>query len=252
MKNKLVRILITIQNMKLANRILWKIRETLPNTKYSIQSLIHTEINPAKDLVERGLVDILVTGINFSDGTGEELITLAIKLNSKMPIIIFLDIKDDKYELDLRRKYRKNIDCIVGSEWFKTLDTALIDAYHEASRFKSRQIVFPNLIFSVDQTCYITADSDYIKATIYDFETQTFCTIDKKMSMKGFMAEYNKKDDFVRCHASWIVNKRMIKQVFKAHQYLVLVINDENGEEIQIPISHTYRKDVLYQLKGMY
>jgi hypothetical protein len=150
------------------------------------------------------------------------------------------------YEKDSR------LACVTKNELFDGLKTPLLNSYQKVLEYKSRQIMFGHLTFSVDETCFIKSDGNCIVAKIYDFEKKVFRRVDKKMSMKNFMEEHNEQRDFIRCHASFIVNKRMIKRIDKAGSYLVLMMKDENDDEIQIPISATYRKETLTQLKGLY
>jgi len=252
MRKRLIRILIATNNMKLADQILKMVDKTFSNEIDSIHTFKEIKFSPTKNMIQKGLVDIIVISEDLSDSNSEELIKFAIEINPKCSIIVFLENENSDYELHLRRKYRKNIDCVVASEWFEGFQTSLLDAYDDVMDFRSRHIVFSNQILSIDEVCYIKAEGDYLGATIYDFDKKIFHSIDRKMSMKKFMEEYNTEDDFIRCHASWIVNKRMIKKIYKTDYYLVLAVKDENGDEIQVPISSTYRKNVLAQLKGMY
>jgi len=253
MKEKLVRILICAKDTKLADRILWTVRETFPRDLYFQTIIKKTQFQPVWDIIEAGFADIIVIGTELSGGDAEDLIELAIKKNPKQPIIVYLQDEDEHVELNLRRKYRKNIDIVTQDELFEGLKTPLRDAYNDVLDYKSRHIVFSDLIFKVDEILFIKADGNYIEVTIYDFVKKTFRSINKKMSMKVFEGEYNTERDFVRCHASYIVNVRMIVGTVKVGNslYLVLDIKDENGDPIEIPVSATYRKDVLKRLKGL-
>ena len=72
------------------------------------------------------------------------------------------------------------------------------------------------------------------------------------MSIVEFIRDYNTDCDFLRIHGSKLVNKYMIKSIDRNGRYLVLIVADENGDEIQMDISETYYRGVLEEMKGWY
>lgn len=251
MKNKIV-ILICTTGVALENKISRLIYDTFPEPLYEVHLLKETKLSAAKQIIEHEPVDILVTTKKLSDRNSEVLIKFSIKRNPTLPIIVVLEEQDDQTELYLRRTYRKNMYCVVQDKLLEGLTAALVEAYDEVINNKSRRIMFPSAAFNITDLCYVKSNGNYVEATIYDVNKHTFFTADKKMTMKAFMEMYNGSGDFIRCHASWIVNKRMIKRLYEADNYLVLAFDDEHGDDLQIPIGVTYRAAVLEQLKGVY
>jgi len=247
MRKKLVRVLIVAKDMKLANQILWKVRETIPQP---LKILREIKFDVARDIIERGMADIFVIGTKLLEGDGEDLIKLIRKLYPEHLIIIHLENDDVHYQLNLYKKYR-NIICISKNELFEGLTTPLLDAHINVERYKSHKLVFPTITININDVSYITTSKNMIYIEVYDWEKEKFYCVSRKMSMTGFLEEYNGDSDFIRCHGSYIVNKRMIERIDPSGDYLVLVPRLPNGNEIPIPISDTYRANFPAQWKGM-
>jgi len=253
MKRKLARILIVAKDTRLANQISWKVRETFPEIP---KILTETKIRNSGDIIKRGLADIFIVGIELSGGYGEDLIQLINELRPDSSIIAFSENEDVADLLNLQIKY-ENLTCITRSKLLGMLDAPLLRAKKRFDKLDHRRMAFPNLkgrtLVDISEVAYITTSGDdRIHVELYDWTNYTFYFASRKMSMVGFMKEYNKDGDFLRCHASYIVNKRAIESVDKTGTYLVLIMKRQNGDEIQIPISDTYRSRVLSELKGVF
>jgi len=253
MRRKVISILIATKKMGLTNQVMWAVRQTL--SSLPLQSLPRflktTKFNDAKDMIECDSIDIFIIGKNLADeGNGEELVNLVRKLYPKHPIIFYVEDESIEYQFKMQKKV-KRLECVTKKELFGGLKEPLLTAYDDIIEYKSRVIGFPELVFSIDNTCYIRADGNYIEAHIYDFEEKTFSRADKKMTMKKFMEDYNCEDDFIRCHESYIVNKRMVRRVYKADGYLELIVEDKDGHPIEIPIGGTYHKKVVAKFERM-
>jgi len=241
-KRKVISVFIAAKEMALVNRVMWAVRRTLPSLPRFLKT---TKFDDAKDMIEYDSIDIFIIGKKLADeGNGEDLVNLVRKLYSKHPIIFYVEEESIEYQFKMQKKV-KRLECVTKKELFDGLKEPLLTAYSDIIAHKSRLIGFPGLVFSVDNTCYIQADGSYIEAYIYDFEKKKFIRADKRMTLKKFMEIYNEEDDFIRCHWSYIVNKRMVKKVYKADGYLELIIEDKNGYPIEIPIGDTYRKKVV-------
>jgi len=247
MKGKVGRLLIAVENMKFANQLLWKVRETLPEP---LKILKETKIKTSSEIIARGQIDIFIIGTKL-DGDGEELISFIRKFYPEHPVIVLLKDEDIRYQLRLYKKY-KNIDCLTEDELFDGLTEPLLKAHTKMLEYNSRRINFSNEIIMISDICYITpAGGNMIYLAFYDYKKKELRFLSRKMTMTGFMKAYNRTGNFIRCHGSWIVNKMMVDKIDKTG-YLVLMVKSNKGEEILIPISDTYRKDVLEQLKGMF
>ena len=248
MRKKLISILIVSKETALINHMVWMIRKTLPSLVKTLQAI---SFEDARDIITNDLADIFVIDLSSFGDEGEAVMQHIRNRYPGHPMIIYLESETSHDQWKLYQNYRI-LDCVMKKTLLDDMKKILPEAYQVVMAYQSLHIAFPSKIFKIADLCYVKSDGDYLDAYVYDFEEKVLCMYDKKMSMKQFMVTYNKENDLVRCHNRYIVNIRMIEKVDAVGNYFVLAIRDEKKEEIQIPISKTYRKAVLERLKGLY
>jgi len=80
----------------------------------------------------------------------------------------------------------------------------------------------------------------------------TFCAIFIFQTRPKFIETYNAKGHFVRCHSSYVVNRKMIKSLSRVDDQITLLMPMKNGNDINIDIGRKYKKGALNALKGLY
>lgn len=255
MRNKTTKVLITAKNTELLRKLEQKVYRTLPQP---VQIHKAMRIKSAKDITMRGKIDIFVLGTEMADGVGEDLIALVSELYPECSLIVHLENEDVHYQWQLYDKYDNIIKCTTRKKLFTDeFNKYLHRSYEKMDKVARQRVDFPGVkevrYEKVDAIYHITpAGGGRLYFNIYDWEKKEFRLESRKTNMTKFMREYNANGDFIRVHASSIVNKHIIKRLDREGRYLVLLVKDKKGEEIQIDIGEAYYKDVLTQLEGLY
>ena len=252
-RGRVTSILIFATDIKRTNNIVWTIRRVLPE---QVKFFKPTTFGQAERMINHEPPEIFIVAEGLANDNQESIelesfIELTNKQYPKHPIIALLKNKAADYQINLHKKHRR-LQCVTTDWQSDNFKKALRNAYDDIVDDKSRYIKFQNVLFSMEEAVYFTVNGDYVEATLYDYKKATLYYAEKKISMKKFIADYNEENILIRCHASYCVNRRMIKGIDPTGHYLILLVKDENGDEIQIPISTTYRKHVLDELEGLY
>ncbi|WP_353777381.1 LytTR family transcriptional regulator DNA-binding domain-containing protein [Winogradskyella sp. 3972H.M.0a.05] len=204
----------------------------------------------AEHMLTKNVYDIILADIHLGDGNVFELLK---KIPLKKSKIIFTTSYSEyaidafKYsaisyllkpytEKDLTDEVAKTITIIDQESYHKQLEVLF---YNLKPQNQSQRIVLKNhdLIHVVDlqDIYYAQADNNY---------THFYCDNDKKIlvskSLKTFEAELV-KEQFFRCHHSYLINLQKIKALHKSADAVIL---DNNTT---IPVA-TRKKKLLQQL----
>jgi len=252
MKNKITKVLITAQNTKVMSKLEQFVYRTLPKP---IQVSKVMRIKPAKDIITQRKTDIFIFGTKMADGDSESLIALVNELYPEHPIIVHFEDEDIEHQWRLYDEY-DNIKCVTRSKLLAEFKKPLLHAYDKINKIARHRVDFPGVksisYEKVDDIYHITpAGGGRLLFMIYDWKAKKFRVESRKTNMEAFMNKYNTNGDFIRIHKSSIVNKNMIKRLDRNGRYVVLLIKDKKGEEIQINIGEAYYTGVSAQLEGL-
>ena len=253
-KKSIITAVVIEDDKKIAHKIKWHI---LSAFKRKIQVLTAHTYKDAVEIIEQGLVEIFIVDFGLPDGDGEELIRMIRAKTDFLPIIAQTTIEDMTYQLKIFKDYEP-VKYLTKKELFQELTGCLIWAKKKIGNSSSHRIIIPGrkLIDSLNiyEVCYIEkiTKSQNLHIELYDFETQSYkFTVIKNLSLEKFMTEYNKLGIFLRCHQSYIVNKKMVEKVHILDNEILLLFRGNKDRQIRIPIGSVYKKPVLTQLKGL-
>lgn len=223
-----------------------------------IQVLMAKNFEEAKEIIEKGMINIFIIDFGLPDGDGEDLIELIRKLYPSAPIIAQTTIEDKDFQLRIYRKF-KGITYITKHVLFEELQDAVAVAQKEALWYETKRLslISKRQVESIDLDviCHISKVANTANLNIeyynhekgdYDYKTMN------STSLGQFLKKYNDSGYFLRCHSSYIVNKKMVKKVDKLDNYILLLYKRRGGSEVRIDVSDGFKKEVLTQLKGFY
>lgn len=254
-REKVLRTLIVEDDRTIAKNMKYFILNTFNR---QIQVLIAKNFEEAKAIIEKGMINIFIIDFGLPDGDGEDLIDLIRELYPKAPIIAQTTIEDKDFQLRIYRKF-KGITYITKHVLFEELQDAVAVAKKEALCYETKRVplISRGKIESIDldMICHITTipNTGNLNIEYYDHEKgdYNFKTMNGT-TLGQFLKKYNDSGYFLRCHASYIINKKMVKKVNKLDNYILLLYKRSNGSEVRIDVSEGFKKEVLTELKGFY
>ena len=84
--------------------------------------------------------------------------------------------------------------------------------------------------------------------TSYDVKTEDFKYKEiVEMSLNRFLELYNQSKLFVRCHRSYIVNRKMIENILHTENKILL-----KHKNVKIELGESYKKSVLNATRGVF
>ena len=206
-------------------------------------------LREATEKLQRNSYDLIIADVELGDG----IVFDALKESSIKAKIIFTTshseyaIKAFKYSAlsyllkpytdeDLREEVAKTLEIIKQQNYHKQLEVFF---HNLKSQQETKRIVLKNhdLIHVVDlkDIYYAQADNNY---------THFFCEGRKKIlvskSLKTFEEQLN-KEDFFRCHHSYLINLNKIKALHKSADAVIL------EDDSTIPVA-TRKKNRLQEL----
>ena len=225
---------------------------------YESQVLKAKTFAQAKEIIESGLVEISIIDFTLPDGHSEDLIALIREQPRRHPIIVQTTIKDRDYQIKIYKEYG-DIIYLTKDVLFEELTEHLLEARASLKDTATHRLAIPGqkIITSLDinQICYVTTimGTNNLHVELYDFEEKAYTYTEiNNMSLDKFMQEYNELGTFLRCHKSYIVSIKMIEQVSRDDNEILLLYRRKYHGEVKIDIGKVYKKDVLAVLKGLY
>ena len=254
MKRRMATVLVVEDDPVIARHIKFHIWKTFDRT---LQVVVANDYQTAKELIEKGHIDIFMIDLILPDGHGEGLISLIREHSFKHPIIVQTVTEDLKYQNKIYREYGR-IKYLTKSELYVSMEDVFLWAKKELDEIFKSRILLPGPkrgSFSVTEVCYIERmpNSRNINIELYDVERKIFYYKEmRNLGLEKFLAAYNELGIFMRCHLSYIVNRLMIEEVDTLNNQILLLCRGEKDREIRIPIGPTHKKDILLQLRGLY
>jgi DNA-binding LytR/AlgR family response regulator len=254
MRKKLFTILVVEDDLKILKKIEWQILRTFNR---QVQVLKATTFEGAKEIILQGLVDISLIDLGLPDGHGEELIALIRERSRYQPIIVQTTEKDTAYQAKVHNEYERLI-YLTKEVLFDELSDRLKVAKKDWEMYASQRLAIlgQNKVNSVDinEVCYVTPISNtHLHVELYDFNTETYKSIEiKYMTLKQFVDIYNKSGYFVRCHNSFVVNRKMVHSYSRTDNQIKMLYPRKGKYDILINVSEKYRRQVREKLKGLF
>jgi len=223
-----------------------------------IQVLIATTFKEASNIIHQGLIDIYIIDFGLPDGNGEELLTLVRQLYPKAPIIVQTTQDDIDYQVKIYKKFR-GVVYITKKELFNELGDSVAEAKEEALDYEKKRLPLETRekieSIDVDDICFIEKipNSKNLNIEYYNHRKGDYdFKIMNNVSLQQFIQEHNDSGYFLRCHGSFIVNKKMIEEVNKLDNCILLLHRRAGDNEVYIDIGDKFKNKVLEELKGFY
>lgn len=255
MRTKLLTILVVEDDVRILSEIEWQILRTFNR---QAQVLKATTFEEGKEIILQGLVDISLIDLCLPDGHGEELIALIRKKSRYQPIIVQTTEADTTYQAKIHNKYERLI-YLTKDTLFNELSNRLKTAKADWEMYASQRLALSSRseVNSVDinEVCYVTpiSNSPHLHAELYDFDRGVYHSIEVKyMTLKQYIDMYNTSGYFLRCHNSFVVNKKMVRSYSHADHQIKMLYPRKGDYDILIEVSETYKKNVRNHLKGLY
>ena len=255
MRKRLISILVVEDLPNIANLIKWTI---LKEFNRELQVLVAMKFEDAKEIIEQDLAEIYIIDFELPDGHGEDLIKM-IRDKSNLPPIIAETVNNNiNYQLDIFKKYDR-IKYVTKDVLIKELPRCLLWAKNEVANTLSYRMAITGRKFqdsiNLYEICYVEriVGASRLHVELYNFETRSYYVKEiRNIALHKLISEYNPLGNLLRCHNSYIINKKMVEKVSKSDSEILMLHRGEHEREVKIPIGSTYKKAVLYELKGLY
>ena len=254
MTKKMITVAVVEDEQGIAHRTKWFIWKTF---KRELQVLIAGTYKDAAEMIENGLADIYIIDIGLPDGDGENLIIMIREKSFYTPIIVQSTKDDMKYRLKVLDEYDR-IKYLTKEVMFEGLVKGLAWARREVKNTQLHQIWIPRRgtteSVNMYEVCYVERirNEQNLHIELYDFDSRAYKSKERKnMSLDKFMQAHNELGLFLRCHSSFIVNKKMIEEIRQGDSELLMQFRGDRDVEIRVPIGPTYKKSVIAELRGL-
>ena len=154
MKRRMATVLVVEDDLVIAKHIKFYIWKTFDR---AFQVLVANDYQTAKELIEKGNIDIYMIDFILPDGHGEDLIKLIREQSFKHPIIAQTITDDLKYQIKIYREYGR-IMYLTKDELYQSIADAFSWAEKELEDLFKTRILIPGRkrgSFNVNDVCYI-------------------------------------------------------------------------------------------------
>ena len=208
----------------------------------------------AKVIIESGIAEIFVIDFGLPDGDGLDLIKLIRTHYSRQQPIIIQTKRDDKaYQLDIYKQYG-NIVYLTRDTVFKELVEHIANAREDVKDQLNNRLMIPGktIFEALDkrEICFISKlpNCNNLEVTSYDVKTEDFKYKEiVEMSLSKFLELYNESNTFIRCHRSYVINKKMVEKILRTESKILL-----RYKNVKIELGESYKKDILQSMKGVF
>jgi len=246
--------MVTVLLIEDEEQILNHLELLIKNAFTDIQVLKAKSFHEAKVIIESGVAEIFIIDFGLPDGDGFDLIKLIREYYSRQQPIIVQTARDDKaYQLDIYKQYG-NIVYLTKDTVFNELVEHVANAREDVKDQLNNRLMIPGKVISeaLDkrEICFISKlpNCNNLEITSYDIKTEDFKYKEIiEMSLNRFLQLYNQSSLFIRCHRSYIINKKMVEKIL--HSESKILIKYKN---VKIELGESYKKDVLKAMKGVY
>ena len=229
--------------------------EALIKTNFNdLQVLKAQSFKDARAIIESGVAEIFIIDFVLPDGDGLDLIKLIRTYYSRgQPIIIQSSIRDQTYQLDIYKQYG-NIVYLTKETVFDELVEHVANAREDVRDQLNNRLMIPGkaITEALDkrEICFVSKlpNCNNLEVTSYDAKTQDFKYKEIiEMSLNRFLELYNQSNTFIRCHRSYVINKKMVEKILRAESKVLL-----KHKNVKIELGESYKKDILKELKGVF
>jgi len=251
---RLLTYLIAEDNLEIMKRIEELIEKQFTEPKLVLKA---TTLKDGEEIIQRGLVDIAIIDLYLPDGNGDNLIATIREDYPFMPIILQTIEDDLAYQAKIHKNYN-DITYITKKDLFDDLPDKLNYARSKCNLLTPEHVAIERPggmdIIYTDQICYIfkTSGKKILNLLLYDLRKQHYYNYEiKGMALSEFTDMYNSSGFFIRCHNSYILNKKMVKTISREDKEAILHEPDDRDYDVPVPISDKYMEIVLDELKGV-
>jgi len=245
-------VLIVEDDPRFMKQIAWEICVTF---KRQVQILRAMTYKDAVEIIKQGLAEISIIDFQLPDGHGEDLIIMIREQSHNHPIIVQTIIEDKDYQIKMHNKYG-HLYYLTKKILFTEIANYLNRAKIDWDNCEGKRLAIPGQNISsldVNEVCTVMKSPNGLYVELYDFKQEDYRTIEiKNMGLTQFMDLYNTEDLFVRCHNSYIINKRMIKEIYRSDNEILLLYKRSGDHEVRVPMTDRFKKGVLAKVKGLY
>jgi len=214
-----------------------------------------TTFKETRKRIEKEESDVACIDFNWegSDGHGEDLIEFIKRVTPHQAIIAIMENHNAKYRLEISDKYYP-ILCPTKKMLFSDLK-GYLEKTMKNLRPYSQKIDFEThtkwISFNLEEVAYLYGHAGKTIVFIYDFGAKKCREIEIPISITNFLAKYDRLNIFIRCHRDYAANRMMIRFVHKSREsmYIELIFLSENKYPLEIPMSESYKKWVMKQMK---
>ena len=219
-----------------------------------IQILKAQSFQEAKIIIESGVAEIFIIDFVLPDGDGLDLVKLIRANYSRhQPIIIQTKRTDQTYQLAIYKQYG-NIIYLTKETVFSELVEHVANAREDVKDQQGDRLMIPGKTVSeaLDkrEICFISKlpNCNNLEVTSYDAKTEDFKYKEiVEMSLNRFLEIYNQSNLFIRCHRSYVVNKKMVENILHTENKILLMYKN-----VKIELGESYKKDVQNAMKGVF
>jgi len=246
--------MITVLLVEDQQEILNHLESLIKTTFNDIQVLKAQSLEEAKIIIESGVAEIFIIDFGLPDGDGLDLVKLIREYYSRQQPIIIQTTRDDQtYQLDIYKSYG-NIVYLTKETVFKELIEHIANAKEDVKDQLNSRLMIPGKTISeaLDkrEICFISKlpNCNNLEVTSYDVKTEDFKYKEiVEMSLSRFLKLYNQSNLFIRCHRSYVINKKMVEKILRTESKILL-----KYKNVKIELGESYKKDVFKMMKGVF
>ena len=246
--------MVTVLLVEDEEQILNHLEALIKATFNDIQVLKAQSLREAKVIIERGDAEIFIIDFGLPDGDGLDLIKLIrTHYSRQQPIIVQTTRDDQTYQLDIYKQYG-NIVYLTKETVFKELVEHVANAREDVKDQLNNRLMIPGKAISeaLDkrEICFISKlpNCNNLEVTSYDAKTEDFKYKEiVEMSLNRFLELYNQSNHFIRCHRSYVINKKMVEKILRTESKILL-----KHKNVKIDLGESYKKDILKEMKGVF
>ena len=235
-------------------QILNHLEELIKTSFNDVQVLKAQSLQEAKVIIESGVAEVFIIDFYLPDGDGVDLVKLIRNYYSRQQPIIIQTTRDDQtYQLDIYKQYG-NIVYLTKETVFNELVEHVANAREDVRDQLNNRLMIPGktIFEALDkrEICFISKlpNCNNLEVTSYDAKTEDFKYKEIiEMSLSRFLELYNQSNSFIRCHRSYVINKKMVEKILRTESKILL-----KYKNVKIELGESYKKDILNSMKGVF
>jgi len=245
---------VTVLLVEDEEQILNHLEELIKTSFNDVQVLKAQSLQEAKVIIESGVAEVFIIDFYLPDGDGVDLVKLIRNYYSRQQPIIIQTTRDDQtYQLDIYKQYG-NIVYLTKETVFNELVEHVANAREDVRDQLNNRLMIPGktIFEALDkrEICFISKlpNCNNLEVTSYDAKTEDFKYKEIiEMSLSRFLELYNQSNSFIRCHRSYVINKKMVEKILRTESKILL-----KYKNVKIELGESYKKDILNSMKGVF